>query len=583
MQLTLSTPIGLLALLGIPLVAAIHFLQRRSRQLRVSTLFLVPEREMEARRGAQFQFWRSSLSFWLQILVVLLIAWMLAGPRWVASDYRQRVTVVYDASVSMQAFDEAAEGALGEMVRSVSRIFSRTEWILIPSDARLGPIYRGTESGAFLEAARGFEPESGTHAFDEAFRRAGELDEDGRGRTIFLTDHVPETIPYGVELLAVGEPTENVGFAGLSVEGTGDGGDRWRATVRNYGERAVTLQWTLRAGERPPVEATLEIAARSTKVLTSVFPDSSEAVELRLPEDGFAPDNRIRFLRPEPKITRHAPRGGEGFTENVRRLVRSVSEASPTFVESGAHFAWVEGTGGATPAPYRIVFPSAAETPRRLQGLYTVEPDPLTKGLNWNALTYAPTEAPLEAMPEDRVLIWHQSRPLLRLRERAGERALIFGFDPLQSNALRLPAFVVLLNRFVKQCEARLPVYERRNFEGGESLGFERLHRPPGAELSFRTRSGEEPRIWKGGVVRAPITSGRIEAWLDGKPLLDGAVFFTEVREADLGEAATRESLRAANERMIRNNSREDFLTPLWLLLLGGALLAIWHFHSKGR
>jgi len=39
-MLTLANPLGLLALLGIPAVLAIHFLQRRSIALPVSTWFL---------------------------------------------------------------------------------------------------------------------------------------------------------------------------------------------------------------------------------------------------------------------------------------------------------------------------------------------------------------------------------------------------------------------------------------------------------------------------------------------------------------------------------------------------------------
>jgi len=589
MQLTLSTPLGLLALLAIPAIIAIHFLQRRSRIYWVSTLFLVPEREMEARRGAQFQFWRNSLSFWLQILVALLIAWMLAGPRWVASDYRQRVTVIYDASVSMQAFEAEADRALEEIVASIGGIFSRTEWVLIPSDARLGPIYRGTDGDAFLRAGREFVPESGTHDFEAAFRLAEEYDEANRGRTLFLTDHVPEAMPYGVELFAVGRPTDNVGFAGLSVE-RGEGEARWRATVRNYGAEAVSLEWTLQAGAATPVKATLSLEPRATKVLTSVFPDGEPGgrgeVTLGLPEDGFAPDNRIRFLLPESKLTRHVLIGDDAFAESIRPLVGSVSEASPAFVERNAHFAWVGMEGGgaeALSAPYRILFSPVAETDRRLQGFYTVEPDPLTEGLNWNALIYAPRDLPFERGPDDRVLVWHESEPLIVLRERADGRSLVFAFDPRQSNAFRLPAFVVLLNRFVRQGEDRLAIYERRNFEGGESLGFESLRLPADAELTYRTSPGAAIRRWTGGIVRAPVAEGRIEAWLNEDPLLDGAVHFAEVREADLRGAATKEDLDAENKRMIRNHSREDFLTPLWLLLLGGALLATWHFHSKGR
>ena len=47
----LTNPLGLLALLGIPAVLAIHFLQRKAVELPVSTLFLLERTQREAASG----------------------------------------------------------------------------------------------------------------------------------------------------------------------------------------------------------------------------------------------------------------------------------------------------------------------------------------------------------------------------------------------------------------------------------------------------------------------------------------------------------------------------------------------------
>ena len=53
MGLSFGNPLGFIALLGIPTVIAIHFLQRRSKQALVSTLFPPPCRKPAPRPAEQ--------------------------------------------------------------------------------------------------------------------------------------------------------------------------------------------------------------------------------------------------------------------------------------------------------------------------------------------------------------------------------------------------------------------------------------------------------------------------------------------------------------------------------------------------
>ena len=59
--LSFGNPLGFLALLGIPAVLAIHFLQRRSRQAVVSTLFLLQQLQRESEGGSRFERLRPSI------------------------------------------------------------------------------------------------------------------------------------------------------------------------------------------------------------------------------------------------------------------------------------------------------------------------------------------------------------------------------------------------------------------------------------------------------------------------------------------------------------------------------------------
>src|SRR5690606_18055935 len=74
---------------------------------------------------------------------------------------------------------------------------------------------------------------------------------------------------------------------------------------------------------------------------------------------------------------------------------------------------------------------------------------PLLSGLIWDGLLTGEGFGIPESV-QDRPLLWQGER---RLIFRRGQQ-LFIGFDPVQSNATRLPAFVILLHRFVASVRA---------------------------------------------------------------------------------------------------------------------------------
>src|ERR1051326_1563747 len=99
-----ANPVGLWALLGVPPILAIHFLQQRARVARTSTWFLIEKLAPDSARGRTWDRLRSSRTLWLQLLAVLAVTWLLAEPRWVRAESAQTVVIVLDASASMEAF-----------------------------------------------------------------------------------------------------------------------------------------------------------------------------------------------------------------------------------------------------------------------------------------------------------------------------------------------------------------------------------------------------------------------------------------------------------------------------------------------
>ena len=64
--MSFAHPAALWCLLGLPVVLAIHFLQRRSRRQVVTTLFLLQQLRRESEVGNRFERLRASIPRWLQ-------------------------------------------------------------------------------------------------------------------------------------------------------------------------------------------------------------------------------------------------------------------------------------------------------------------------------------------------------------------------------------------------------------------------------------------------------------------------------------------------------------------------------------
>jgi len=111
-MLHFANPLGLWALLAVPVILAIHCLQEKSRRLRVSTLFLLERVAPESVSGAKFERLRQSLPMWMQLLAACLLAWMLAEPRWMKKDSQQTLVIVLDSTASMSAFNTEARTAI---------------------------------------------------------------------------------------------------------------------------------------------------------------------------------------------------------------------------------------------------------------------------------------------------------------------------------------------------------------------------------------------------------------------------------------------------------------------------------------
>ena len=156
MGVMLGQPWGLLALLGLPAVLAIHLLQRRAVVIPVSTLFLLESLPRESDAGRRVERLRKSLPLGLQLLGMLILTWLLTDPQWLEKNSVQRIAVVLDSSASMSV---AKPVVLTDLPRDLARLASATtqsEVYLLDSRQTGGPLYHGPD-GEGIRTALGVE------------------------------------------------------------------------------------------------------------------------------------------------------------------------------------------------------------------------------------------------------------------------------------------------------------------------------------------------------------------------------------------------------------------------------------------
>jgi hypothetical protein len=96
-------PLGLLALLAVPAIVALHFFRRRFQPRVVSALFLWGAPDPTPMSGRKRERLRVSGSLLCEIAAALCAAFFLAGPRGCAGESARHLVVVLDGSASMGA------------------------------------------------------------------------------------------------------------------------------------------------------------------------------------------------------------------------------------------------------------------------------------------------------------------------------------------------------------------------------------------------------------------------------------------------------------------------------------------------
>lgn len=607
MNLVITNPLGFWALLGIPAVVLIHFLQRQAKVLPVSTLFLLNQTQRESVSGRRFDRLTNSIPLWLQLLIVLLLTWLLVQPRYQRETSTQQVAVVLDSSASMSVVQDRVATQLRSVLPGLKGAASRIELYLFESDPERPILYAGDDLEAALTTLESWSPLGGATDPDPVLRLARSRI-SREGILVYVTDSPVEQLPFDAAQLSVGEPVANVGFTGASFENSGTE-VTWKALVRNHSDSNQTRTWQVHfedGSASAPREITL--APNGMQTISAGFPTDSTRLRVTLSPDAFLLDDELPLIAPSPKVLRLMAETSPKFEDLSSRLAGSFPGVEPTTdpAEADLVLASYDPLLPVLPSSHGIVVVDETTQSRTyLRGGIVAEEHPLMAGLNWQSLLVRES-IQLELTEQDEILLWQGNRPLIALRSRfvtreppgnTGEptpspefaRQLIFNFDLTLSNALKLPATVVLLHRFLEDLRSDKVAPEARNTETGQELAVS-INPAPDAPPLALTRftltgtAGERKGVPIDQVrfLRAPTRPGYFRLEQGGDLILDSACHFADTREADLRSCASRDLPAGLGGEAIQRQTREDRWWRIWVLLTVLALLLAWHF-TKDR
>ncbi|HUR29449.1 MAG TPA: VWA domain-containing protein [Planctomycetota bacterium] len=595
-------PLGLLALLALPAIVALHYFRRRFRPREVSALFLWESVDRTPVSGRERRPLRSTSSLWCELLAAALLAFALAGPR-AGSNRAEHLVIVLDSSASMGAVVDGAslrECAAREVEKRIEALGTRARVSLIASGVR--PVLLAGPA-AFAAEALGklgqFEPTSAHHELAGSVAFALELSNEKR--VIVITNrYQPEDFPRTVECVALGKPADNFAFvhAARTRERSSreDGGpvERIFLSVANWGAHAATTTLTLSAAGRALESRPLRVEARGRASVAFEVPLGSPLVEARISDDALALDNLVR-LAPVPPRTLAlycdlAPelRARLGLSDpaleedNFARWSRIVPDSRPVARAEDAHFA-IATTAIGSPGTACLVVDDGSGEVRDFIGPFLIEKrHPAFEGVTLDGVVWsAPTSPRLAGAP-----LVSAGDEVLFSEERDGSRSIWrVKLDGKRATLARSQDWPILLSNLAETRRAQLPGFSRTSVQIGESLvyraGTEFAAAPKGSMYVLTAPSGKtreiSPRaeLWIDGVEEAGVHT----LALGGVRLGEFAASFVDGRESDLADLSS--GLRPAD--VAGDRPDVDFSWIELALAAAALIFVLLDFHVLGR
>jgi hypothetical protein len=592
-----TTPLGLLALLAIPTIVAIHLFRRRFPPRPVAGLFLWQVVRQTPEGGGRISRLPVTASLILECLAALALALILAGARIRPASVSEHLVVLLDDSASMSAANARGESARDRAVRRVlteiERLGSSARVTLVLSGERpsvlLGPAALAVEARATLEKSAKWKPEAPHHSFDLGLRLAREL-AGKTGRLMVLSDAPPPDGKEreGVLWVAVGEPLANVGITSAQrtispLEGKG----AISLTLANFSDSQTRLRLSLKTSDKELLSRDIDLAPGTSSV-TLPLPPGLPAIKVSLSDDTLQRDNEVTLVEPRPQevgVENHLPDG-----RGRQALSKALGSLSGVTLAEHGHLAFIPASEldrPAAPGVWRVGFgraPAALAAPgeaRDFVGPFVPEKrDPLMEGITLAGVVWTGA-SPLA--PGVHPLVSAGDQPLIVLLGQRPESGILFNLDLDRTNLIRAPDWPILISNLVEVRRQSLPGPDRWNYRVGEWVRV-RLGRDPKGPLRFRS-GGIERALPAGRSVEfaAPSPGGLLQVMEGDAVLVELGVNFLDEDETNLRMKSTSEIGKLDNaSRGLRSENGPASDPLFWVLVVisGLAIILNWYWLS---
>lgn len=598
-----TAPWGLLALLGIPAIIAIHMFRRKFPPRPVAGLFLWQTLRQTPEGGGKITKLPITASLILECLAALALALILAGARLEPASVNEHLVVLLDDSASMSATNARNESPRDRAVRriedEIERLGRGVRVTLVLSGDRpavlLGPAALAIEAKPAL--AR-WKPEAQHHSLALGLRLAREL-ASKTGRLIVFSDAPPDvrgaSAIEGVRWLSMGERLQNIGITSAQRTLTpSEGRGTLSLALGNFSGEAAKRQLRLVANQ----DGGKEILVRDldvppgTSSLNLPVPAGLPAVTASLSNDALARDNDVTLVEPRPQIVAVENRLPEGRARDA--LARALSSiAGTTRAEQGQLSfgpaaaldqpaqpgVWRVGFGR---APARLLTPG---DPQDFIGPFVPEKrHPLLQGVTLAGVVWSGA-LPI-ASKNVRPIVSSGDHPLIAMLGTKPDDGVLFNVDLDKTNLVRAPDWPILVSNLVELRRQNLPGPERWNYRVGEWVRA-RLATDPKGQLHYKCGTLDRP-LPHGRTMEfiAPPNCALLQIMEGNETLFELGVNFLDESETNLSDRDTSETGKLDSQAAGTRTETGPESDPLFwtLLVVGGlAMLGNWCWLGAAR
>lgn len=589
-----ANPLGLIALLAVPAVFALHLYRRRFEPREVSGLFLWVSQDHAPVAGRKREPLRTNASLWFELLCAALLALAFSGPRSsCGGNSGEHLVVVLDGSASMAARSQgvsAADRARERLRERIDALPSGSRVTLVESGRRprllAGPLALPKHAS---ESIASWQPNAPRHELGRATTLALQFAQ--ASQLLVLTDHFdPQTWPPATELLAFGAPLDNwaLTHATRSIDTDASGAERERLfiTLASFAAVAREFEVVVTSEGRELTRSSVSLAPGARSHLALTVPSESGPLEVRLPSDALAIDD-VAWLAPPVRrrvglraeldeATLHTLGLARGEGPDIARWLSLVPRSFEAASSESAHLVLARAGASVGPA-WSIELAELGDERRDWLGPFLVDrTNSLLEGLTLEGAVWSgDPQLRLAGTP----LISIGDIALLS-EERAGARRVWrLNFDPERSSLQRTPDWPILLANFAQARRSALPGPQNTNL----ALGQRFVHRPgaevEGLEPSERSYTLAGPLESPNATSRELVARAEMEfdgfdapGWyrlsLGARQVTQLGVSFLDAAESDLRAAGS-----GRRESSLASASVEEELSWLELAALVGALV----------